>query len=95
MNHTECLNIDAEKYEKLKERSTTLVLFKLCNGKPFSTLSNKGSKTVLFGGSSKTWAKSFSKPVHKKTTEKLKTFREANQLFDQSENSVSCDYYTP
>ena len=31
----------------------------------------------------------------KKTTEKLKTFREVSQLFDQSENSVSCDYYTP
>ena len=25
----------------------------------------------------------------------LKTIRESNELFDQSENSVSCDYYTP
>ena len=62
---------------------------------PFSTLSNKGLKTVLFGGSSKTLAKSFSEPFDKKTTEKLKTFREVSQLFDQSENSVSCYYYTP
>ena len=62
---------------------------------PFSTLSNKGLKTVLFEGSSKTLPKSFSKPFHKKTTEKLKSFRGVSQLFDQSENSVSCDYYTP
>ena len=62
---------------------------------PFSTLSNKGLKTVLFGDSSKTLAKSFSKPFDKKTTEKLKTFREVSQLFNQSENSVSCYYYTP
>ena len=61
----------------------------------FSTLSNKVLKTVLFGGSSKTLPKSFSKSFDEKTTEKLKTFREVSQLFDQSENSVSCDYYTP
>ena len=60
----------------------------------FST-SNKGPKTVLFGGSFKTFVKLFSKPSEKKTTEKLKTFCEVSQLFDQSENSASCDYYTP
>ena len=62
---------------------------------PFSTLSNKGLKTVLVGESSKTLAKSFSEAFGKKTTEKLKTFREISQLFDQCENSVSCDYYIP
>ena len=61
---------------------------------PFSTLSNKDLKTVFFGGSSKTLPKSFSKPFDKKTTEKLKKFRELSQLFHQSENSVSCDDYT-
>ena len=61
---------------------------------PFST-SNKGLKSVLFGGFSKTLPKSLSKPFDKKTTEKLKTFRDVSQLFDQSENSVSCDHYTP
>ena len=59
---------------------------------PFSTLSNKDLETVLFGSPSKILAKSFSKPFDKKTTEKLKTFREVSQLFDQSENSVSCGY---
>ena len=47
---------------------------------PFSTSSNKGIKTALFGGSSKTLPKSFSKPFDKKTTEKLKTFPEVNYL---------------
>ena len=49
---------------------------------PFSTLSNKGLKTVLLGGPSKTLSKSFSKPFDKKTTEKLKSFRKVSQLFD-------------
>ena len=62
---------------------------------PFSALSNKGLKTILFGDPSETVAKSFSKPFDKKTTEKLKTFCEVSQLFDQPENSVSCDYCTP
>ena len=62
---------------------------------PFSTLSNKCLKTVLFRGFSKTLPKSFSKPFDKKTTKKLKTFREVSRLFDQSENLVSCDYYIP
>ena len=62
---------------------------------PFSRLSNKDLNTVLFGGFSKTSGKSFSKPFEKKTTEKLKAFCEVSQSFDQSENSVSCDYYTP
>ena len=39
--------------------------------------------------------KYLSQPFDKKTTEKLKTFCEVSQLFDESENSVSCDYYTP
>ena len=62
---------------------------------PFSTLFNKGLKPVLFGGPSKTLPKSFSEPFDKKTTENLKVFGKVSQLFDQSENSVSCDYYTP
>ena len=62
---------------------------------PFSTLFNKGLKPVFFGGPSKTLPKSFSEPFDKKTTENLKVFGKVSQLFDQSENSVSCDYYTP
>ena len=76
------------------KRSTALVLPKLCNGNTFLNLSNKGLKPVLFGGASKTLPKSFSKPFDKKTTEKLKKFREVSQLFGQFENSVNCDYYT-
>ena len=94
-NHTRCLNIDAEQYEKLKKDPLPWYCPNCAMEIPFSTLSKKGLKTVLFEGSSKTLPKSFSKPFHKKTTEKLKSFRGVSQLFDQSENSVSCDYYTP
>ena len=94
-NHTRCLNISAEQYEKLKKDPLPWYCLNCAMEIPFSTLSNKDLKTILFEGPSKTLAKSFSKPFDKKTTEKLKTFREVSQLFDQSENSVSCDYYTP
>ena len=62
---------------------------------PFSSLSNKVLKTVFFAGSSKIFGKTSSKVFDKKTTEKFKKICEVNQLFDQSRNSVSCDYYTP
>ena len=94
-NHTRYLNIIAEQYEKLKKDPPPWYCPNCAMEIPFSTLSNKDLKTVLFGGPSKTLAKSFSKPFDKKTTEKLKTFREVSQLFGQSENSVSRDYYTP
>ena len=55
-NHTRCLNIDAEQYEKVK-------------------------KDPL--------------PWYCPNYAVEKTFREVSQLFDQSENSVSFDYYTP
>ena len=81
-NHTRYLNIDAEQYEKLKKDPWPWYCPNCAVEIPFSTLSNKGLKTLL-----KFYLNHFQ--------EKLKTFREVSQLFDQSENSVSCDYYTP
>ena len=46
-------------------------------------------------GSSKIFGKTSSKAFNKKTTEKFLKICEVNQLFDQSKNSVSYDYYTP
>ena len=70
----------------------------LCNMKNHTRFLNIGAvqklklrKTPFFGVFSETLTKSFSIPFSKKTTKKLKTFREVSQLFDQSENSVS--YY--
>ena len=53
----------------------------------------KGLKTAIFGGPSKFLVKSFSKPFEKSKNISLKTFHEVGKLFDQSENSVNCDYY--
>ena len=94
-NHTRCLDIAAEQYEKLKKDPLPWYCPNCAKEIPSLTLSNKGLKTVLYGGSSQTLRKSFSKPFDRKTTEELKKFREVSQLFDQSENSVSCDYYNP
>ena len=38
-NHTGCLNIGVEKYEKPEKRSTILVLSQLCNGNTFLDIS--------------------------------------------------------
>ena len=93
-NHTRWLFIEAEQYEKLDKDPLPWYCPNCAMEILFSTLSNKGLKTVLFEASSKNSLKSFSKPFDKKTTKKLKTFCEVSQLFDQSEHSVSCDYYT-
>ena len=71
-NHTRCLNIGSEQYEKLKKDLLPWYCPNCAMEIPFSTLSNKDLKTVLFG------AKSFSKPFDKKITEKLKTFPEVS-----------------
>ena len=47
-NHTRCLNIDAEQYEKLKKRSTALVLSKLCNGNTFLNFIKQRPKNCPF-----------------------------------------------
>ena len=94
-NHTRYLSIDAEQYEKLKKDLLPWYCLNCAMEIPFSTLSNKCLKTVLFRGFSKTLPKSFSKSFDKKSIEKLKTFCEVSRLFDQSENLVSCDYYIP
>ena len=57
---------------------------------PFSTLSNKGFKDFLY---------STAQPLQilqkssKKFLKMMSRFKQVNRLFDQSENSKSCDYY--
>ena len=70
-NHTRCLNIDAEQYEKLKKDPLPWYCPNCAMEIPFSTLSNKGLKTVLFGGSSKTLPKVF-KTVWQEIYKKVK-----------------------
>ena len=85
-NHTRLMQNN--KYEKLKKDPLPWYCPNCAMEMPFSTVSNKGLKSVLFGGFSETLPKSFSRSFEKKTTEKLKTFHEVSQLFDQSENSA-------
>ena len=57
---------------------------------PLSTLSNKGFKDCLY---------STAQPLQilqkssKKFLKMMSRFKQVNRLFDQSENSKSCDYY--
>ena len=53
-NHAGCLNIVTEKFEKLKKDPLPWYSPNYAMKIPFSTLSNRGLKTVFFGDSSKT-----------------------------------------
>ena len=59
-NHTRCLNIDAEQYPLPWYCTRRAVEI------PFSILSNKDLKTVLFGGSSKTYLNHFQNHLTRK-----------------------------
>lgn len=80
--------ISPEKYEKLKNdpRYCLNCAVEIL----FSTLSNKDLKTVLFEDPPQSLIKFVSKQFVELQIEKL-----SSQLFDQSENLVSCDYFIP
>ena len=64
---------------------------------PFSNLLNKVVLSVLFETdnnyqSSRGTVQNY---LDEKPHEHLKHFRELNELFEDSENSADCDYYTP
>ena len=66
-NHTGCINVGAEKCGKLKKDRLLWYCSNCPMETPFLELSNKGLKTLSFGDSSKTLARSFSKRFEKKT----------------------------
>ena len=63
----------------------------------FSNLLNKDLSLALFQINNNHQSSKGTKQnnLDEKSTECLKQCRELNKLFDQSENSTSCDYYTP
>ena len=59
---------------------------------PFSTVKNNDLQKLL-NDSHNNHPKPFPRKMNKKTKDFLKKFREMSQLFEQSENPLSCDYY--
>ena len=59
---------------------------------PFFTVKNNDLQKLL-SDSHNNHPKPFPRKMNKKTKDFLKKFREMSQIFEQSENPLSCDYY--
>ena len=59
---------------------------------PFFTVKNNDLPKLL-SDSYNNHPKPIPRKINKKAKEFLKTFREMSQIFEQSENPLSCDYY--
>ena len=90
--HIKCAEINHQKYEKLKKDPIAWYCVDCTTELPFSTFSNKDFKDFLY---SKTTPEALQ--ILQKSSKEIKKmmfhFEQVNQLFDQSENSIGCDYY--
>ena len=59
---------------------------------PFSTVKNHDLQKII-NDSHNNHPKLFPRKMNKKTKDFLKKFHEMSQIFEQSENPLSCDYY--
>ena len=91
--HTNCASIGETQYENLKESRLPCYCLYCIMELSFSSAKNKDLQILLNDSSHNIHPKPIPKTMNKKTKEFLKTFREMSQIFEQSENSVSCDSY--
>ena len=93
-NDINCVNVTKKKYEKLTNDSLPWYCYFCENEMPFSKISNNDLKNFLHAENP-----IFHKIVPlnqcltKKTREMMKRFSQINQVFDDNENAISCDYY--
>ena len=94
--HTACTGIGEVQYENLKKSPLPWYCPCCITEFPFSSVSNKDLHSfALSSGPTNVNNHSSStvKKIDKKTKEFLKKFREIDQIFDQSDNLISCNYY--
>ena len=92
--HINCAEINHKKYEKTKKDGTlSMVLCRFCSQIPFSALSNKDFEDFLYSIFILYSSLQILQKVSKEIKKIMSRFKQVNQLFDQSENSISCDYY--
>ena len=88
-----CVNISSAKYGKLKLSTLPWYCLICANEIPFSSLSNREFNIFLSRNPLHHSAPAIpSKKIDKRTKEILKKLKDLNQLFDHTENTVSCDY---
>ena len=90
--YIKCADINQQKYEKLKKDFLAWYCADCTTEIPFSTLSNKDFKDFLYSTTTPQPSQILQKSS-KEIKKMMSRFKQVNQLFDQSENSISCDYY--
>ena len=90
--HIKCADINNQKYEKLKKDPLAWYCGDCTTKIPFSTLSNKDFKDFLYSTTTPQPSQILQKSS-KEIKKMMSRFKQVNQLFDRSENSISCDYY--
>ena len=92
-SHIDCIGISIRKYEKLKSDSSPWYCPIYLSEFPFFQMNDKELKTFL--KKSKTSATPIQVTSKEfRTKELIKSFKQLKQIFEESENSVSCDYYS-
>ena len=82
-----------KKYGKLKNHPLPRYCSFYENEMHFSKMSNNNLKSLLYAENPIFHKNSSIKAVSKKTREMTKRFCQINQVFDNNENAISCDYY--
>ena len=94
--HTACIDIGETQYENLKKSPLPWYCLYCITEFPFSSVNNKDLHSLALS-SGPTINNNHASPAVKKSTKKTKEFpkkfREMNQIFDQSDSLISCDYY--
>ena len=90
--HTDCASIGETQYENLKESPLPWYCPYCIMELPFFTVKNNDLQKLL-SQSHNNHPNQIPRKMNKKIKEFLKKFREMSQIFEQSENPLSCDYY--
>ena len=88
--HIKCAEINHQKYEKLKKDPLAWYCADCTTEFPFSTLSNKDFKDFLYSTTTPQPSQILQKSS-KEIKKMMSRFKQVNQLFDQSENSIRCE----
>ena len=89
-HHTIYVNVTNANYEKLKVDPNPWLCPTCAEEIPFLALANKDIKNLISNGFPK---KSILKKVDQKTKIHLEKFKELNQVLNETENNISCDYF--
>ena len=90
--HINCAKINHEKYEKLKKDPLAWYCADCTTEVSFSALSNKDFKDFFYSTTTPQPSQILQK-LSKKIKKLMTRFKQVNQIFDQSEYSITCDYY--